>query len=101
MQSLVAIVASAAIFLGVSVGPGGTPGRPGGRLEARDSSEQAEPAAPTARRIKWPRKTIEVAFSTSLMMPGPNVKSDSDVIGAARRARPRWATVADIDFIVV
>ena len=101
MQSLVAIVASAAIFLGLSVGPGGTPGRPGGRLEIRDSSEQVEPAAPTARRIKWPRKTIEVAFSTSLIIPGPNMKPDSDVVGAARRALARWSTLANINFIVV
>lgn len=106
MQSLVAIVASAALFLGL--GPGGTPavggglgGNPGGRLEIRDSSELVEPAAPTSRRIKWPRKTIEVAFSTSLMAPGAHIKPDSDVIGAARRALGRWSTLANINFIVV
>src|SRR5688572_8548055 len=101
MQSLVAIVASAALFLGL--GPGGTPGvgGPGGRLEIRDSSELIEPAAPTSRRIKWPRKTIEVAFSTSLMAPGAHIMPDSDVIGAARRALGRWSTLANINFIVV
>jgi matrixin len=98
MQSLVAIVASAAIFLGG--GPGGNPA-PGGRLEIRDSSEQVEPAAQTSRRIKWPRKTIEVAFSTSLMSPGTNIKPDSDVVGAARRALGRWSTLGNINFIVV
>ena len=101
MQSLVAIVASAAIFLGLAVGPGVSPGRPGGRLEIRDSSEQVEPAAQISRRIKWPRKTIEVAFSTSMMIPGPNIKPDSDVIGAARRALTRWSALANINFIVV
>ena len=101
MQSLVAIVASAAVFLGLGVGPGGGPGRPGGRLEIRDSSEQVEPAAQVSRRIKWPRKTIEVAFSTSMMTPGPNIKPDSDVIGAARRALARWSTLANVNFIVV
>ena len=105
MQSLVAIVASAAIFLGL--GPGGTagvegsPGGPGGRLEIRDSSEVVEPAAQTTRRIKWSRKTIEVAFSTSLMSPGGHIKPDSDVIGAARRALGRWSSLANINFIVV
>ena len=101
MQSLVAIVASAAIFLGLAVGPGVSPGRPGGRLEIRDSSEQVEPAGQISRRIKWPRKTIEVAFSTSMMIPGPNIKPDSDVIGAARRALTRWSALANINFIVV
>src|SRR5262250_1694352 len=98
MQSLVAIVASAAIFLGI--GPGGSPGV-GGRLEIRDSSEQVEPAAQTARRIKWSRKTIEVAFSTSMMSPGTNMKPDSDVIGAARRALARWSALANVNFIVM
>lgn len=97
MQSLVAIVASAAIFLGFA--PGGNPG-PGGRLEIRDSSEQVEPAAKTSRRIRWPKKTIEVAFSTSLITPGSNIKPDSDVVGAARRALTRWSSLASINFIV-
>ncbi len=91
MQLLVAIVASAAIFLGTG---------PGGRLEIRDSSE-IEPAAQTTRRIRWPRKTIEVAFSNSLMTPGTNIKPDSDVVGAARRALLRWSSLANINFVVV
>jgi hypothetical protein len=101
MQSLVAIVASAAIFLGLGPGGGPGPGGPGGRLEIRDSSEYVEPAAQTARRIRWPRKTIEVAFSTSMMLPGANIKPDSDVVGAARRALARWSSLANINFIVV
>lgn len=91
MQLLVAIVASAAIFLGTG---------PGGRLEIRDSSE-IEPAAQTTRQIRWPRKTIEVAFSTSLLNPGSNVKPDSDVVSAARRALVRWSSLANINFVVV
>src|SRR5687767_15973671 len=110
MQSLVAIVASAAIVLGgLGVGgfpagaplvPGG-PGGPGGRLEIRDSSELVEPAAQTSRRIRWPKKTIEVAFSTSLLTPVAHIKPDSDVFGAARRALTRWSTLANINFVVV
>ena len=90
MQSLVAIVASAAMFLGIG---------PGGRLEIRDSSE-FEPTAQVSRRIRWPKKTIEVAFSTSMMTPGSHIKPDSDVIGAARRALARWSSLANINFIV-
>ena len=91
MQSLVAIVASAALFLGLG---------PGGRLEIRDSSE-VEPAAQTSRRIRWPKRTIEVAFSTSLMTPGAHIKPDADVVGAARRALARWSSLANINFIVI
>ena len=90
MQYLAAIVASMAILLGLG---------PGGRLEIRDSSEY-EPTAPTARRIRWPKRTIEIAFSSSLMNPGANVKPDSDVIGAARRALARWSSLANIHFVV-
>lgn len=90
MQSLVAIVASLALSLGLG---------PGGRLEIRDSSE-FEPAAQSARRIQWPKKRIEIAFSTSLMNPGANIKPDSDVIGAARRALARWSSLANINFVV-
>lgn len=91
MQYLVAIVASVALFLGTG---------PGGRLEIRDSSE-VEPTAQTTRRIRWPRRTIEVAFSTSMMTPGTNIKQDSDVTGAARRALARWSSLANINFIVI
>ncbi len=89
MQYLVAIVASVAILLGLG---------PGGRLEIRDSSE-LEPAAQTARRIRWPKRTIEIAFSTSLTTPAANIKADSDVVGAARRALARWSSLANIHFI--
>jgi hypothetical protein len=91
VQSLVAIVASAALFLGLG---------PGGRLVIRDSSE-IEPAAQTSRPIRWPKKTIEVSFSTSLLTPGAHIKPDSDVIGAARRALTRWSSLANINFVVV
>lgn len=69
------------------------------RLEIRDSFE-FEPSAQTARKIRWPRKTIEVAFSNSLLSPGANIKPDSDVVGAARRALARWANLSNISFIV-
>jgi Matrixin/Carboxypeptidase regulatory-like domain len=90
MQYLVAIIAGVAMFLSLSSRE---------RLEIRDTFE-FEPAAQTVRKIKWPRKTIQVAFSTSLQSPGANIKPDSDVVGAARRALARWSSLSNINFVV-
>src|ERR1044071_5129205 len=90
MQYLVAIIASMAMFFSLGSRE---------RLEIRDSFE-LEPTAQTVRKIKWPRKTIVVAFSTSLQSPGANIKPDSDVVGAARRALARWSSLSNINFIV-
>src|ERR1041385_5808280 len=79
MQYLVAVIASVAMFFSLGSRE---------RLEIRDSFE-FEPTTQTARKIKWPRRTIAVAFSTSLQSPGANIKPDSDVVGAARRALAR------------
>src|SRR6266850_8208945 len=59
-------------------------------LQYRDSS------GIVARR--WLTRPIIVSFSTSLSSPPANIKSGSDVIGAARRALDRWASVANIQF---
>ncbi|HSK64441.1 MAG TPA: matrixin family metalloprotease, partial [Pyrinomonadaceae bacterium] len=48
----------------------------------------------------WPKRTIEIAFSNSLLSPGANIKPDSDVVGAARRALARWSSLANINFVV-
>ena len=90
MQYLVAVIASVAMFLTLGSRE---------RLEIRDSFE-FEPTTQTAHKIKWPRKTIQVAFSTSLQSPGANIKPDSDVVGAARRALARWAGLSNINFVV-
>ena len=90
MQYLAAIVASVVLFLALGAGE---------RLETRDSSE-LDPAPQTARRIRWPKRTIEIAFSNSLLAPGANIKPDSDVVGAARRALARWSSLANINFVV-
>ena len=47
---------------------------------------------------RWLTRPIIVAFSTSLSSPPANIKAGSDVIGAARRALERWASVANIQF---
>jgi hypothetical protein len=50
-------------------------------------------------QVKWFKKTINVALSTSLTSPGANIKPGSDVLGAARRAMSRWSSVANIQFV--
>ena len=60
-------------------------------LQYRDSS------GIVARR--WLTHPIIIAFSGSLTSPPANIKSGSDVLGAARRAMQRWTAVADIEFL--
>ena len=90
MRYPVTIIASVALFLALGSRE---------RLEIRDSFE-FEPSAQTVRKIKWPKKTIEVALSTSLLSPGSNIKPDSDVVGAARRALNRWSSHSNINFVI-
>jgi hypothetical protein len=52
-------------------------------------------------QIKWAKKRIAVALSTSLSMPGPEIKAGSDVLGALRRALSRWSNAANIQFVEV
>lgn len=85
-----AIIASVVLFLALGAGE---------RLETRDSSE-FDPAPQTVRRIRWPKRTIEISFSNSLLTPGANIKPDSDVVGAAKRALARWSSLANINFVV-
>lgn len=90
MQYPVAIIISVAMFFSLGSRE---------RLGIRDSFE-LEPTAQTVRKIRWPRKTIQVSLSTSLLSPGNNIKADSDVVGAARRALSRWASLSNITFVV-
>ncbi|HJT66732.1 MAG TPA: matrixin family metalloprotease [Pyrinomonadaceae bacterium] len=85
-----AIFASVALFLALGAGE---------RLETRDSSE-FDPAPQTVHRIRWPKRTIEISFSNSLLTPSANIKPDSDVVGAAKRALARWSSLANINFVV-
>ena len=93
MQYPAAIIASVALFLALGTGAGV-------RLETRDSTELDPTAPQTGKRIHWPKRTIAIAFSNSLLSPGANIKPDSDVVGAARRALARWSSLANINFIV-
>jgi len=90
MQYPVALIVSVAMFFSLGARE---------RLEIRDSFE-FEPSAQTVRKIRWPRKTIEIALSNSLLSPGSNIKPDSDVVGAVRRALARWSNLSNINFVV-
>jgi hypothetical protein len=48
---------------------------------------------------RWLRRPIIISLSTSLRSPPPNVKADSDVLGAVRRALQSWSAAADIQFL--
>ena len=52
-------------------------------------------------QIRWNTRKIPVALSTSLTSPGPQIKAGSDVLGAARRAMSRWASVGNVQFVEV
>lgn len=53
----------------------------------------------SAVQIKWPTTTVTIAFSSSLVAPPANIKPDSDVTGAARRALVQWAGASNIRFV--
>jgi hypothetical protein len=54
---------------------------------------------PIRRTVKWPKRRIVVAFSSSLNSPGPNFRLGTDVTGAVRKAMARWAGMANITFV--
>ena len=60
-------------------------------LQYTDSSNKTQ--------IKWPNNRINLAFSSSLYAPPPNVKAGSDVVGALRRALASWSEAADVEFV--
>jgi hypothetical protein len=59
------------------------------------------PAAAQEREIKWPARSIQVAFSTSLSSASPAIKPESDVLGAVHRALASWSRAANIKFVEV
>lgn len=59
------------------------------------------PGSSQEPQMKWPAKPIQVALSTSLFLPSPALKPESDVAGAVRRALESWSTVANVTFVEV
>jgi hypothetical protein len=90
MHQALSVVLTVAALLGLGAG---------NRLETRDSYE-LEPAARSSRAVRWPTKNIQIALSSSLLNPGSNIKSGTDVVGAAKRSLARWASLANINFVV-
>ncbi len=41
-------------------------------------------------RLRWKTRTVRIAVSDSLTLPGVNIKTDSDVLGAFRRNLEMW-----------
>jgi len=48
------------------------------------------------QRLRWRGQEIRIAISNSLTRPSPNIKADSDVLGALQRSLQVWSNVADI-----
>jgi hypothetical protein len=61
------------------------------------SFESRDPSLVLARR--WLRRPIIISLSTSFVSPPANIKPDSDVLGAVRRALQSWTGVADIQVL--
>jgi hypothetical protein len=60
-----------------------------------------EPARSAKRQIKWNRKTIPIALSTSLTSPNTSIKAQSDIAGAIHRALATWSMAANLNFVEV
>jgi Matrixin len=59
------------------------------------------PAAPgkgEPQGLRWRENVVKLSISNSLVEAGPNIKTDSDVTGAVRRAAAAWERVANIRF---
>ncbi len=52
-------------------------------------------------RLRWRTPVVKLAVSTSLLRPGTNIKTDSDVTGALSRSIAAWNSVADIELTLV
>ncbi|MEJ7709576.1 MAG: matrixin family metalloprotease [Pyrinomonadaceae bacterium] len=49
--------------------------------------------------LRWNTNVINISFAPSLSSPGANIKANSDVLGAARRALARWSEASGIKFV--
>ena len=60
-----------------------------------------EPARAAKRSVRWSKKTITIAFSTSLTLPNASIKAGSDVTGAIHGALATWSAATNITFVEV
>ena len=58
-----------------------------------------EPARSAKRQVRWTKKAIPIAVSTSLALPNASIKAGSDVAGAIHGALATWSIAANINFV--
>jgi hypothetical protein len=60
-----------------------------------------EPARSAKRQVRWAKKTIQIAISSSLTLPTTGITGGSDVAAAIHSALETWSTAANINFVEV
>ncbi|HKP47476.1 MAG TPA: matrixin family metalloprotease [Pyrinomonadaceae bacterium] len=60
-----------------------------------------EPGRAAKRQVRWYKKTIQFALSTSLTAENTSIRPQSDVAGAVHRALATWSAVTNIQFVEV
>ena len=58
-----------------------------------------EPARSAKRQVRWTKKTIPIAISTSLSLPNASFTVGSDVAGAIHGALEAWSNATNINFV--
>jgi hypothetical protein len=59
-----------------------------------------EPArSPAKRQVRWTKRAITIAVSSSLTLPNASITTGSDVAGAIHSALEAWSTAANINFV--
>lgn len=58
-----------------------------------------EPARSAKRQVRWTKKTITIAVSSSLTQPNASITTSSDVVAAIHSALETWSTAANINFV--
>lgn len=67
-------------------------------LAAHASYMPAAPGRGEPQGLRWRDNVVKLSISSSLFQFGPNIKSESDVIGAIRRSVASWERISDLRF---
>lgn len=60
-----------------------------------------EPARSAKRQVRWTKKAIPIAVSSSLTLPNASITAGSDVTAAIRGALEAWSTAANVNLVEV
>jgi hypothetical protein len=60
-----------------------------------------EPARSAKRQVRWTKKAMPIAVSSSLTLPNASIAAGSDVAAAIHSALETWSIAANINFIEV